>query len=445
MEKLTGIIKYDNGFLPFFMNDFVFDFVPLEIHPMQYWLPPETIQTKNEFITGFTHSGHYIAIYVGSDHFRINSTSSIHTCIYITSKNNASDIWQGGSFDGISFFGGCINKIYQSSSMNLDSTFKSKDEIKIKVNDTKKEFEFIDSNNRKIRAFFETNINQAQDFEKGFFIKEDGQYVNFIFEKQKHLKDVKEILNCVQNIFSTLLFRRELFFDKIYLTKKNKNGNQIAIAELHLETKFITSKKPNNVISINDLGIRAAKYFENIWNKRIGSFEYIPKNDSESIIFHARDVKEICSALEYEIDNTPRLLIKEKSELNELTTRVKDSVKTYRKSSTCLSTKTYDLIFSNIRNWSHPLSEQIISLWQKHRKAITICSNNYGLKLTKKRIESFVKYRNNTSHGDNASISQDLANTAIMLECLLYCSILARSGFTKVEIQNICRNRRFLL
>ena len=99
MDKLTGIIEMGNHKIPFFMNDFVFDFTTLDIVPLQHWFPAETVKTAEGFVTGRTHGGNFIAVYTGQESFRTNATSSVHTYMYITSKNNASDVWHGEPFD----------------------------------------------------------------------------------------------------------------------------------------------------------------------------------------------------------------------------------------------------------------------------------------------------------------------------------------------------------
>ena len=82
MEKLTGIIEYKNGSLPFFMNDYVFDFTPLEIHPMQHLLPGETIKTTEGFVTGWVHSGNFIAVYRDKSSLELMQLHRfIHICI----------------------------------------------------------------------------------------------------------------------------------------------------------------------------------------------------------------------------------------------------------------------------------------------------------------------------------------------------------------------------
>ena len=101
--------------------------------------------------------------------------------------------------------------------------------------------------------------------------------------------------------------------------------------------------------------------------------------------------------------------------------------------------KTYDLIYGSISHWSQSLSNQIIVLWQKHKEAIDAISARISVELTETKIEAFVKYRNKTSHGNNLVLSQDIANTAILLEGLIYCNVLSRSGMEEKNIVEICK------
>ena len=442
MDKLTGVLDFDSCKMPFFKNDFIFDFATLDISPLQHWLPAETKPTKEGFVTGQTHSGHYIAIYTGQEVFRVNATSSIHTYLYITSKGNAGDMWCGQPFDGISFCGGCVDKIYRANAIKSDNLFTEK-EITLKLNNVKKEFAFKDSNNEKIKTIFSTNVSMSRSVEKGFSIKEDGQFLNVSFESERTLKDVPIIIQNISRIISFIIFRQDLYFDKIFLTKKTERADYEPVAVVHLERKSETQKSLTQTLAIHNLGANCGKFFSLIWNNSMGTTSYIPEKDADAKMVKAIDIKEICSALEYEIDHTKDILSKEDLSLKLLTDEIKQKVKEHQSSDNPLPTKTYDLIFGSISHWSQSLSNQIIALWKKHKAAIDVISSRISVDLTESKIEAFVKYRNKTSHGNNLVLSQDIANTAILLECLIYCNVLSRSGMKETKIIEICKNILF--
>ena len=443
MDKLTGVLEFDTCKIPFYKNDYVFDFTTLDISLFQQWLPPETKPTTEGFVTGKTHSGYFIAIYTGQKVFRVNAPSSLHTFLYITSKNNASDIWTGNPFDGITFCGGCIDKIYQANAIESNDLFKE-NEITLKLNNAKKTFNFTDDNGQKINVLFSTNVTMNRSVEKGFSIKENGQYLNLSFENKQTLNDVPEIIQRVCRIISCLVFRQNLHFDKIYLTRKTERADHEPIAEVHLEQIGKTQKSFSRIITIEQLENKIANFFSLIWNKKSGTTSYIPEQDSDARVIKSIDIKEICSALEYEIDHTSGLLSKEDESLKSLTKQVKDLVKKHRDSDNPLPQKTYDLIFGNISHWSDSLSSQIFALWEKHRNAVNAFSSQCSDELTKEKIETFVKYRNDTSHGNDLVLSQELANTAGLLECLIYCNVLSRAELTEEKIDAICANTLFI-
>lgn len=442
MDKLTGILDFGSYKMPFFKNDFVFDFTTLDVSPLQHWLPAETKETKEGFVTGVTHSGHYIAIYTGQEIFRVNATSSIHTFLYITSKGNANDMWRGQPFDGITFCGGCVDKIYHANAIEANNLFTEK-EITLKLNNVKKEFCFDDSNKEKIKASFSTNVSMSRSVERGFSIKEDGQFFNVSFENKRTLKDVPIIIQNISRIISFMLFRQDLYFDKIFLTRKTDRADYEPIAIVHLERKSETQKSQTRTLSIHNLGENCENFLSLIWNNSIGTTSYIPNKDSDAKMIKAIDIKEICSALEYEIDHTKDILSKEDLSLKSLIEEIKQVVNEHRNSKNPLPQKTYDLIYGSMSHWSQSLSNEIIALWQKHKEAITVISSWISVGLTESKIEAFVKYRNKTTHGNNLVLSKDIANTAVLLECLIYCNILSRSGMNEEKIIEICKNILF--
>ena len=180
-----------------------------------------------------------------------------------------------------------------------------------------------------------------------------------------------------------------------------------------------------------------------LWNNSLGTTSYVPEKDADAKMIRSIDIKEICSALEYEIDHTDGILSEEDLSLNALINEIKEVVKRHRESDSPLPPKTYDLIFGSISHWSQSLSNQIIALWQKHKEAIEVYSSKISYELTEEKIEAFVKYRNKTSHGNNLVLSQDIANTAVLLECLIYCNVLSRAGMTEENIIAICKNILF--
>ena len=117
MDKLTGVIEMRECKVPFYKNDYDFDFITLDTHPFQSLLPAETVPTNEGFVTGWTQNRYFIAIYAGRDSFRTNAATALHTYMYIISKNNASDVWRGEPVDGITFLGGCIDKVYHGHTL----------------------------------------------------------------------------------------------------------------------------------------------------------------------------------------------------------------------------------------------------------------------------------------------------------------------------------------
>lgn len=86
------------------------------------------------------YAGYNIAIYTGSETFRTNAPASLHTDLYVLSKGNLGECWNGEPFDGISFYGGCINHIYHGSALHSEDDFFGGDKIVLSIKNNSIQF-----------------------------------------------------------------------------------------------------------------------------------------------------------------------------------------------------------------------------------------------------------------------------------------------------------------
>ena len=442
MDKLTGLLDFGEKKMPFFKNGFVFDFVTTDIVPFQNFLPAETEDTESGFVLGTTHSGYVIAIYTGQEKFRTNAQLTLNTHLYVVSKNNVSDIWQGDSFDGVTFCGGCIDKIYHGRAFVREMQEMNDGKVVLVYNNDSVQFEFFEETETVHGKFF-AQAKISEDFEKGLSVGQSVRCLSFDFEQSKSISELPTVLSNVNRIISFLVYRSDLFFDEIYLTQKRSNGQYENIATVYLKHESETDKKSFECINTDHINDHLPEMISLLWNNGLGTMSYIPEEDSDARIFKSIYVKEICSALEYEIDHS-NVLSEENERLKNLTDEIKKVVKSHRLSENKLPEKTYDLINSSIGNWSNTLTDKIISLKQKHDGALRVLQNLYHFALTDEKIAAFVKYRNNTSHGALAKLSGDLAATGLLLTGLIYCNVFSRAGFNDEEIIDICKNIYFL-
>ena len=171
------------------------------------------------------------------------------------------------------FCGGCVDKVYHGHAFVSQEDIFIGDKITLlKSNDTL-EFDFTEGENS-IHAMFSTNANISQSFENGLSVKEDGQFLRLLFDRPQTTGAVPKIINNACRILSFLIFRNNLHFEKVFLTKKTTNDKNEIVAEVHLEQNNVTNKKSLQCISVNSLQNHLTDFFSLIWNSKIGTMSY---------------------------------------------------------------------------------------------------------------------------------------------------------------------------
>lgn len=123
---------------------------------------------------------------------------------------------------------------------------------------------------------------------------------------------------------------------------------------------------------------------------------------------------------------------------------IKDVVDKHRKGENALEKKVYDRIYGSMKNWAVPLAVKVNEMYSHHKfalKYITRLSQNTK-DFDDGFINRFIKYRNDITHVNNFCLNQEVADTAAIMECLIYCRILERIGFTNEEIAEFFRQSK---
>ena len=127
--------------------------------------------------------------------------------------------------------------------------------------------------------------------------------------------------------------------------------------------------------------------------------------------------------------------------LNELADKaraiVEESKKKFEKTP-ILSERTYNLIFGSINNWTISAFDKFSYLYHKYEKSLKKLPIHWDFNLTDDDIQAFIKYRNNTTHGNLSRITDRIATTALIMEALVYCCLFHRIGVSDENIDNIC-------
>ena len=167
-----------------------------------------------------------------------------------------------------------------------------------------------------------------------------------------------------------------------------------------------------------------------------------PKDDRDAKIMDVGKIRNICSALEMELD-LGGVRLKSGSNMKVLIETVKKDVKEHRDGKEPLSSKAYDYIFGNISYWDQPLAERAYNAWKQHEDKMQPLLSLYGIDIDQEKIEAFVKARNNITHNGFTGIGEDVANTAFVLMGLVYCCTLTRIKMPMELIKDVMGRRLF--
>lgn len=165
---------------------------------------------------------------------------------------------------------------------------------------------------------------------------------------------------------------------------------------------------------------------------------FLPKDDHDAMLMNNKKIREICSALECEMEHAKYLRPDQNPDFDSLIRRIKEFIKEHRKSEESLPAKTYDFMFGSIKHWNFSLADKIWAMYQRYENALlqkTISALRHMLR--REDIDIFVKYRNNLTHGSAMIIGQDVAEIAFILINMISCCILERIGFSLDEIARI--------
>jgi hypothetical protein len=167
-----------------------------------------------------------------------------------------------------------------------------------------------------------------------------------------------------------------------------------------------------------------------------------PKDDKDAKVMDVSKIRNICSALEMELD-LGRVRLESSDSMSKLIDKVKKDVKEHRGGNQPLSSKSYDYIFGNISHWDQPLAERAYNAWKKHEEEMQTLLNLYNIDIDQEKIEKFVKARNNITHNGFTGMDEDVANTAFVLMGLVYCCALTRIKISTELIKDIMGRRFF--
>ena len=441
---ITGIIETESGNIIFSAENFKFTFMNPDFSNKCVAVKVD----ESGYIYGRTFDEKVIAIY-SRENIEINGTRILNTWNYIVSKQYMPK-QSMQSFDGIGFKNGAIKTIYPCNGLHKDIEKSSGNILTYRIEKDCKEYRLIHKEKSVIWQFTSI-VNQRMSLEEGDSVSNSDAILNVIFDEEQKFSTFFNYYGYVCDLASFLTFRHNVSFEKVYLFHDIK----ISDGYYHEEFAECYVKRPDRVSQrkvVNIIPIRCVNdnVFENIFQNIIKVDEkhkglpisIAPQDDADARMVNVEKIRNICSALEMELD-LEGVRLSANDEMKKLTNLVKEIVKEHRKGNSPLSDKMYDYIFSNISYWSQPLAERAWEAWSQHEDEMKPFLRRYGISIERDNIQTFVKARNNITHNGFMGIRDDVSTTAFVLMGLVYCCALKRMGMEPIEIKNVMGRRLF--
>ena len=442
-DIMTGVIKHEKKdrvvVFSAKQDDFDFCFMTDSIYEFDKSNPPIKISPLDGFIFGKTHTNYPIAIYVGQTPFEIIGRRNLITSAYVLTRSVLSNN-PVTEYQAIQFQGGTLNQVFCPKGIKCDHIGT---QIIISPNDDCIRHT-LSVDGSEIKLIIRSSTNEQYGID-GFSFNNRKVELTLEFDKPQPLSTLFDHYNRMRDMLSFLTFRNNVGFESIELLELHPALQILTTsAEVFIRNdEPITEKNVFRNICFDDLGDALpalVKLFYSTEDKKPSkSLGFYAINDNDQTMTNAK-IRAICSALECELSFLPEIKADEKPELDELVTIVHDTVKDFQKRHSCLSNDTYNTIFSSIGNWSFPLKEKLCALYQKNLREM-LKLNKSDITITDELIGSFVKYRNDITHGRHRTLDLKTAITAYYLGGLVYCCILNRIGIDRKKILELCESK----
>ena len=412
-------------------DDFSFDLIKesqneSSINPVDNYIEGLTLDGKNIYI----YSCHPFSIHKGLTH--------LHTSGFLIGNKIDKD-----NISGLRFSGGTLDSLF--SPRRLDINYKNNEYI-------------VNSHDDSIKKSFTINGNEyiitilsviKEVYALGTSLNNDEVRLEITANNGIKLGEIEKVYNAVNKMCQFLTFRKNVDFAKVELLQSETYDEKTFdnnICELHVKKEFeiTTNKHRFQCISFEEIGENIDTLLRGIFeekdNKPYFNLDFLPENDKDYQFITSAKIRNICTCLECEA-NLQKIPAKDDKNLKNLIIEVKNLIKKHKKSDDRLDEKTYSLIFGSINHWDLSASDKIKGLFRKYYEILlqTRCFH-YSIESFENAIDSLIKYRNTTTHGNYMQVTGNHAETAANLINLIYISRLDRIGVAKETIQKIiCR------
>lgn len=442
---LTGVIKTDNKVYSFYLNNYSMLFLDAVVNSNY----TSTIKPVDSFAPAYTHDGYKMLIYIGKHDFPVLNTMKIGLSSYVVSTSNILN-YDLSYYDGIEFVGGTLTNLKRPRTMQTKYDEKTKRRYIEKIDDTQtitfKTDEFVCD----IKIGSYTNENHSLTTKS---IRNNRVYFRMMFNKKQTTSSLYKHYNKICELLSFLTNRKCVGIEEMYLLQKDitigPSKKTEIIAKVYIEQHATYSQKqPYHNLEFELLGDSLGRLLTILYSprerKKSYSLSFYPDSDDSSTIVNNQIVREVCSALECELEFVEDITNDETIKIKALRQQLKPIIDEHKMSENKLKEKTYSLIESSMSHWSMATSDQIKELYHRYDAEMKLIANKALMVIEDEDIDCFVKYRNDITHGSYRVLDHKIAFTTHMLACLVYCCVLTRIGIPKDNIYQWFNDGRLL-
>lgn len=439
-QIVKGIINVGEEKVVFFAIDFCITLMKVTDFENEIVIKPD----ENGYIWGETYDDRFIAIQYEND-ITLRKSIIINTWSYIISdKFLFKDVIK--HFVGIQFCNGVISSIYPCGAIKEDYCLSKNGKIVYNYIDDSRKFNVL-LNGLETKWAFGSIVRQKESLSKGFSLNNSESVLRITFDEPQSVLLVNALYSIIEKMCKFLVFRNNISFDNIFLLYEYKDQIYKSFAEVYIDyPELYHVREVTQVIPISALDDEVLKNtimaIADEGNNKGLPLSILPENDQNVFAFDIQRIKNICSALEMELQMSG-VAIEIDSELKELINDVKMVVKEYRHHTVNISDKTFNYIFGNISFWQNPLAERVWNGWKQHEKKISPFLKRYYLEISESDINKFVKTRNNATHNGLMSFEDSVGTTSFALLSLIYSCTLTRLGMDEETIMEIMGKRLF--
>lgn len=443
-NEITGVVNSKDGeVITFSMKkEDLYDFCLISgniYKPLEKMKKSEVL-VENGLIFGKTNKNNEVLICCNYDNLYFYGAQHLRTWAYFFghtqySKNKIE------KFKEIKFKGGFLNYLFNIDGMDI--SYEGDKKI-ISVKDDILTYE-INTEKYSFKISIGSVINDSTGI-KGSSIRNDEVWLCLDFEEEQPIQNFFEHYNKVKELMSFMSFRKNVMFDEIILTNyEERSKSVISTVDVNIiESDVFFNKCCYNNITFNDLRDSLPNLIKILYEKEDKKesilLGFLPSNDDNVNYIDNNKIKEICSAIECELNFSKKIGIEENKNLDELISIIKKQIKEFRSHNGEISERTYSLINSSLKYWSLSLADRIWCLCEFYERFILKLPFK-DILITKERVQNFVKYRNDITHGRHRTINREVVLTAGLLTGLVYCCILKRIGVDEETIYKICESK----